>query len=192
MMFTNESVKFADFDGTVSPLRCAATLTAPSLPAPVTTALLALADEVRDARLKATGAKARRKLLDIGFEILRLAASPGIPGEEGAGDAAGPCEEARMSTAEIKELVERKVRPLLECQTPYEGAYYDNRGGMTGGDREAQYRVGIYYATGRAVVCKGKPLWHPAAFWMMQSGLQGYEPARVWLREHGLEGMGGR
>ena len=61
-----------------------------------------------------------------------------------------------------------------------------SEGEMTGGNAEAQYRMGIYYRSGLIEVCHGQPRLKSAIFWMVQANLQGYAPARAWLNEHGF------
>ena len=182
------------------PFRAQVSVSTPAVADDAASELLKLADEVRHAIGELGGERdsaTRSQYHEIAFEILRLAASPHLPqfGEEDAINpaagylgAGGACPAPRPKAELDSELNSAIAALSVSAASARSGqpsgrpVANESNGDLSGGNAEAQFRMGLYYSEGIVDVCGGSPRVKPALFWMFQAATQGYAPALAWLR----------
>ena len=164
-------------DGVLCPLEACVTMTSPALAPGVALEVLALALEARSfARSASALASGRAKRYDTAFNLFKLAASPAIVicASPNLGEMAKP-----MTKAELVVEADRVAACFDKPRASYSKGPYP-----TGGNAEAQFRMGQCYAEGLMSVSGGRRLVMPAAYWMVLAAKNGHAKALAWVGMH--------
>ena len=168
---------FVSIGGALQPLVACTSISSPELAPAVALEVLALALEARSFARAARSGGGRTKRYNTAFNLFKLAASPSTTMQHSA-----------PNIGEMKEPISRaECAAAVECAmegVPDLSSSSPERLAPSGGNAEAQFRMGQCYAEGLMGVCSGHRLMMPAALWMHLAASQGHAQARAWVDKH--------